>query len=69
MGILIPLLAGFGSCAQILEGAKGMSMVGTTNWMAPEVVAGEEYGPKVDIWSLGIIAIGLSFRVMAAAPN
>ncbi|XP_064014583.1 serine/threonine-protein kinase PAK 3-like [Pogoniulus pusillus] len=54
-------LADFGLCARITpEQNKRMTYCGTPHWMAPEIVKAEPYGPKVDIWSLGITAIEMA---------
>ncbi|XP_064260794.1 serine/threonine-protein kinase PAK 3-like [Passer domesticus] len=56
-------LGDFGLFAQLPpEQSRRSSMAGTSGWMAPEVVTGQPYGPKVDIWSFGIVGIEMVER-------
>ncbi|XP_058680225.1 serine/threonine-protein kinase PAK 1-like [Ammospiza caudacuta] len=51
-------LADFGLFVKLTpEQSRRSSVAGTSGWLAPEVVTGQPYGPKVDIWSLGIVGI------------
>lgn len=54
-------LADFGYCAQLSSATqKRNSVVGTPYWMAPELIRGQDYDTRVDIWSLGVMAIEMA---------
>ncbi|XP_063279508.1 serine/threonine-protein kinase PAK 3-like [Prinia subflava] len=60
-------LADFGLAAQLTaEQSKWRSAVRTIYWMVPEIFTRKPYGPKVDIWSLGIVGIEM---VEGAPPH
>jgi len=49
-------IADFGYAAQISQARPNRkTIVGTPYWMAPELIRGQPYDYKVDIWSLGIL--------------
>jgi len=51
-------IADFGYAAQLTqEQQKRRTVVGTPYWMAPELIRGQDYHFKVDVWSLGIMLI------------
>lgn len=49
-------LADFGFAVQLTQQqTQRNTVIGTPYWMAPELIEGNDYGPKVDVWSLGIM--------------
>lgn len=52
-------LVDFGLCTDISNGDND-AIVGSPYWMAPEVINGEEYTEKVDVWSSAIVAIEMA---------
>jgi hypothetical protein len=54
-------IADFGYAAQLTaEKRKRTTIVGTPYWMAPELIRGQQYDAKVDIWSLGIMVMEMA---------
>ena len=48
-------LADFGMAKKLNNNEKALSFCGTPEYLAPEIINGEEYDHNIDWWSLGII--------------
>jgi len=54
-------ISDFGYAAQLEQKkSKRTTIVGTPYWMAPELIRGQEYTTRVDIWSLGIMLMEMA---------
>ncbi len=54
-------IADFGYAAELSrEKLKRNTIVGTPYWMAPELIKGSKYDQRVDVWSLGIMAMEMA---------
>eukprot|EP00047_Mylnosiga_fluctuans_P024677 m.167502 g.167502 ORF g.167502 m.167502 type:complete len:1136 (+) comp9904_c0_seq2:40-3447(+) len=59
------LVAGHRDQRELLSGSREMTRgVGTLLWTAPEVLAGRDYGPSVDVYSFGIVMYEVLTRTM-----
>lgn len=51
------LLVDFGFSADLSVSKYRKTLVGTYNWMAPEVIMKAKYSKMIDIWSFGVVLI------------
>lgn len=53
------LLTDFGLSKVAVDGERCKSLLGTVEYMAPEVIEGKEYGFEVDWWGVGALLVDL----------
>ncbi|EFX60118.1 hypothetical protein DAPPUDRAFT_72758, partial [Daphnia pulex] len=63
-------LGDFGFCKGLKDGEyMAKTMLGSPIYMAPEVLKGERYTIKADIWSLGVVLFEMLFGVCPFRSN
>lgn len=57
-------LVDFGMAKKLKDGERAVTLCGTPDYLAPEVILGEGHGEATDLWSLGIFL----FEVLVGKP-
>ena len=58
--MIVTTLTDFGFAGRF-EGSNQLSKaIGTRLYMAPEIIGGQPYGEKIDVWAMGVLAYFLS---------
>jgi serine/threonine protein kinase len=52
-------LIDFGFSCKLEEGEKAKEQLGTIDYMCPEMIKGEAYDEKIDIWSVGVVLFNM----------
>ncbi|CAI5459492.1 unnamed protein product [Closterium sp. Yama58-4] len=56
---VVAKLADFGLAVRLAPGEKTVGTAGSRPYEAPEVILGQEYDMKADVWSLGVLLFGM----------
>eukprot|EP01136_Pigoraptor_vietnamica_P010529 Opistho-1_new@48258 len=59
------VVADFGLARSVSDRAQRMTVAGSPYWMAPEMLRGEEYDAKIDVFSYGIVLCEIIGRMKA----
>mmetsp|Transcript_43735 Transcript_43735/g.103299 ORF Transcript_43735/g.103299 Transcript_43735/m.103299 type:complete len:457 (+) Transcript_43735:53-1423(+) len=54
-------LGNFGCSAVLSKGKLRSGIVGTLHFMAPEMLLGQRYGEKIDVWAVGVLMYVLTY--------
>jgi serine/threonine protein kinase len=66
---IVAKLTDFGETRNLFSRFKGREGLSNPSWLAPEIMAGEVYTEKADVYSFGIILWELFFRQVSGSPR
>ena len=59
----------FGTAKQLIEGEKTKTVIGTPNYISPEILLGKGYNFSCDYWSIGICIYYIYYGILPFGNN